>query len=62
MYGNAIQEGLRLLPILFDKEAVLKAADAAITFFQNNAQKGERLGRTLRRLGVEGLRQAVAVG
>jgi NAD(P)H-nitrite reductase large subunit len=57
MYGNAIQEGRRLLPILFDKEAVLKAADAAITFFRNNAKSGERLGRTLHRLGAEGLRQ-----
>jgi dissimilatory sulfite reductase (desulfoviridin) alpha/beta subunit len=57
MYGNTIQKGLRLLPLLFDKARVLKAADAAITFFQNNAKQGERLGRTLLRLGSGGLQQ-----
>ncbi|MDR3122742.1 MAG: 4Fe-4S binding protein [Treponema sp.] len=57
MHGNTIQEGVRLLPLLFDKEQVLKAADAAIVFFQNNARSGERLGRTLLRLGSEGLKQ-----
>jgi hypothetical protein len=28
-----------------------------IAFFRNNAKSGERLGRTLLRLGVEGLQQ-----
>ena len=57
MFGNTIQEGLRLLPLLFDREQVLRAADATIAFFRNNAKSGERLGRTLLRLGSGGLKQ-----
>jgi dissimilatory sulfite reductase (desulfoviridin) alpha/beta subunit len=59
MFGNDIQEGLRLLPIVFDKERVLKAVDATVVFFRNNAKSGERLGRTLLRLGSGGLKKEV---
>ena len=60
MFGNEIQEGLHLLPLLFDKEKVFKAVDATVSFYQNNAKGGERLGRTLTRLGAEGLKKDVA--
>jgi dissimilatory sulfite reductase (desulfoviridin) alpha/beta subunit len=59
MHGNTIQEGLRLLPLLFEKDQVLKAADATIAFFLHNAKPGERLGRTLLRLGPDSLKQTL---
>ncbi|GHV73908.1 hypothetical protein AGMMS49940_12100 [Spirochaetia bacterium] len=59
MFGNEIKEGLHLLPLLFDKEQVFKAVDATVKFYQSNAKGGERLGRTLTRLGDAGLKKDV---
>jgi dissimilatory sulfite reductase (desulfoviridin) alpha/beta subunit len=59
MFGNEIKEGLHLLPLLFDKEKVFKVVDATVKFYQNNAKGGERLGRTLIRLGADGLKKDV---
>jgi dissimilatory sulfite reductase (desulfoviridin) alpha/beta subunit len=57
MFGNEIKEGLRLLPIVFDKEQVFKAADAAIGFFRTHGKAGERMGKTIGRVGIETLRK-----
>jgi dissimilatory sulfite reductase (desulfoviridin) alpha/beta subunit len=57
MFGNEIREGLHLLPLIFDKRQVFKAADAVITFYRNQAKPGERLGKTIARVGAEGLKQ-----
>jgi dissimilatory sulfite reductase (desulfoviridin) alpha/beta subunit len=57
MFGNEIKEGLRLLPLIFDKSRVFKAADAVIKFYRDHAGPGERLGRTLTRVGTEGLKK-----
>jgi dissimilatory sulfite reductase (desulfoviridin) alpha/beta subunit len=47
MFGNEIKPGSRLLPILFEKEQVFKAADATIRFYEAHGKSGERLGKTL---------------
>jgi dissimilatory sulfite reductase (desulfoviridin) alpha/beta subunit len=60
MFGNEIKEGLRLLPILFDKNQVFAAADTAIKFYQENGKPSERFGKTLTRTGVEGLKKKLA--
>jgi dissimilatory sulfite reductase (desulfoviridin) alpha/beta subunit len=57
MFGNEIQEGLRLLPILFDKDKVFKAADTAIKFYQENGRPSERFGKTLTRTGTDELKR-----
>ncbi|MDR3284331.1 MAG: 4Fe-4S binding protein [Treponema sp.] len=57
MFGNEIQEGRSLLPILFDQEQVLKAADTAIKFYQENGKPSERFGKTLGRTGTAGLQK-----
>jgi dissimilatory sulfite reductase (desulfoviridin) alpha/beta subunit len=57
MFGNEIKEGLHLLPLLFDKLQVFKAADVVIGFYRNQAKPGERLGKTLARVGTGELKQ-----
>jgi dissimilatory sulfite reductase (desulfoviridin) alpha/beta subunit len=53
MFGNTIKEGLRLLPFIFDKEKVFRAADAAIQFYRAHGKAGERMGKTIGRIGTE---------
>jgi dissimilatory sulfite reductase (desulfoviridin) alpha/beta subunit len=57
MFGNEIKPGLRLLPLLFEKAQVFKAVDGVIKFFGTHGKAGERLGRTISRLGPEKLQK-----
>jgi dissimilatory sulfite reductase (desulfoviridin) alpha/beta subunit len=57
MFGNTIQEGLRLLPFVFDREKVFRAADAAIEFYRTHGRAGERMGKTIGRVGAEVLKK-----
>ncbi|MDR1316344.1 MAG: 4Fe-4S binding protein [Spirochaetales bacterium] len=59
MFGNEIKEGLRLIPLVFDREKVLKAADVAVRFYQEHGKAGERFGRTLMRTGADDLKRAL---
>ena len=52
-FGNVIQKGTELLPVIRDKETLFRVADAAIDYFSANAQPGERFAKTLERLGWE---------
>jgi dissimilatory sulfite reductase (desulfoviridin) alpha/beta subunit len=49
MFGNTIRPGANLLPIIFEKEQVFRAADAVIRFYELNGKAGERLGKTMSR-------------
>ncbi|GHV63641.1 hypothetical protein AGMMS49587_14340 [Spirochaetia bacterium] len=57
MFGNDIKEGLRLLPIIFEKDQVFEAADAVIKFYETHATAGERLGKTINRVGADVLKK-----
>jgi dissimilatory sulfite reductase (desulfoviridin) alpha/beta subunit len=57
MFGNDIKEGLRLLPIIFEKDQVFEAADAVIKFYQAHGNAGERLGKTISRVGADVLKK-----
>jgi dissimilatory sulfite reductase (desulfoviridin) alpha/beta subunit len=57
MFGNEIKEGLHLLPIVFDRDAVFKAADAAIQFYRTHGKAGERMGKTIARVGAAVLKK-----
>jgi dissimilatory sulfite reductase (desulfoviridin) alpha/beta subunit len=59
MFGNEIQEGLSLLPLVFEKEQLFKAADAAIRFFETHGKPGERMGKTIKRVGQGPLKKAL---
>jgi dissimilatory sulfite reductase (desulfoviridin) alpha/beta subunit len=57
MFGNEIKPGSRLLPLLFEKEQVFKTADAVIRFYEINGKAGERLGKTIARIGIDSLQK-----
>lgn len=58
-FGNNIRQGTALVPIIHDKETLFRVADAAIDYFAEHANKGERFAKTLERLGWDGLREKV---
>lgn len=58
-FGNSIQRGEVILPIIRDKETLFRVADAALDYFAEHANKGERFAKTLERLGWDGLRERV---
>lgn len=58
-FGNSIQKGRELLPIIEDKETLFRVADAAINFFAENAKPGERFAKTLDRVGWDQLQEKV---
>jgi dissimilatory sulfite reductase (desulfoviridin) alpha/beta subunit len=57
MFGNEIKEGLHILPLIFEKEQVFKAADAVINFYRAQGKPSERLGKTISRVGADVLRK-----
>ena len=50
-FGNSIQKGTELLPLIEDDETLWRVADAAIDYFAEHAKPGERFAKTLERLG-----------
>ena len=59
LFGNKIYKGEQLLPIIKDKETLFRVADAAIDFFEENANPGERFRLTLQRVGEEEFRKRI---
>ncbi|MDR2445644.1 MAG: hypothetical protein LBD44_06895 [Spirochaetaceae bacterium] len=58
-FGHETRIGKPLLPVLAEKETVLKVIDSAVTFFAGNAAKGERLGKLLDRVGIDQFKKAL---
>ena len=58
-FGNEIHKGEEYLPMIPDKETLFRVTDAAIEYFEKNANKSERFRKTLERLGDEDLKEAV---
>lgn len=59
LFGNKIYKGEQLLPIIKDKETLFRVADAAIDFFEEHANPGERFRLTLQRIGEEEFRERI---
>ena len=55
-FGNNIYKGEELLPLILDKETLFRVTDAAINFFEKNANPSERFRKTLQRVGEEDFR------
>ena len=59
LFGNKIYRGENLLPIIKDKETLFRVSDAAIKFFEDHANPGERFRLTLQRVGEEEFRKVI---
>ena len=53
IFGNHINKGKTVIPFIEDHEKLLKVCDAAISFFEKNANAGERLKFTIDRVGED---------
>ncbi len=58
-FGNSIQKGEEILPIIKDEETLFRVADAAIDFFDQNAVPSERFAKTLERVGWDKFKEKV---
>jgi dissimilatory sulfite reductase (desulfoviridin) alpha/beta subunit len=54
-FGNNIQFGKPLLPIIFEEEDLLRVADLTIDFFKEHGRPSERFAKTLERVGMDKL-------
>ncbi len=53
LFGNHIHEGKQILPLIKEKEQLLRITDAAIEFFDRNGKAGERFKFAIDRAGWE---------
>lgn len=59
LFGNRIYKGESIVPIIRDKETLFRVADAAVKFFEEHANAGERFRLTLQRVGEEEFRRVI---
>lgn len=58
-FGNHIQQGEELVPLITSEEQLLRVTDAAIQFFADYAKAGERFAFTIERVGRDKLQKAL---
>ena len=56
-FGNLIAKGEQILPIITDKEVLLRVADAALAFFGQHAKPHERFRVAIERAGWDNFRK-----
>jgi dissimilatory sulfite reductase (desulfoviridin) alpha/beta subunit len=54
-FGNTQRFGVRTGPLFSTEEAIFRALDLVLAFFEKHAAQGERLWKTLERVGIETL-------
>lgn len=59
LFGNRINKGEAVIPFIEDHEGLLRVCDAAIEFFAQYAQPGERFKFTIDRIGKEKFEQII---
>lgn len=59
LFGNHISKGEPIIPFIEDKEKLMKVCDAAIEFFAENANPGERFKFTIDRIGFDKFRERI---
>ena len=58
-FGNSISKGQPVVPFIEDHDKLLKVCDAAITFFNDYANPGERFAFTIERVGREKFEETI---
>ena len=59
LFGNSIHKGEAIVPFIEDHDKLLKVCDAAIQFFEKNANAGERFKFTIDRVGREKFEEVI---
>ena len=58
-FGNNIAQGEVIIPFIEDRERLFMICDAALKFFEDNANTGERFRQTIERTGAEKFRHVI---
>ncbi|MHB9294009.1 hypothetical protein Holit_03133 [Hollandina sp. SP2] len=58
-FGHETRVGKPFLPVLKEKDTVLKVIDYTVSFFERNADKGERLGKLIDRIGIDAFKKVL---
>ena len=58
-FGNHISKGQEFLPLITSEEQLFRVTDAAIQFFDDHANPGERFKFTIDRVGAEKLQEVL---
>lgn len=59
LFGNRIHKGEEIVPIIHDKETLFRVIDAAVAFFGEYADPGERFRFTIERIGEDKFRKVI---
>ncbi|SDZ82415.1 4Fe-4S binding protein [Selenomonas ruminantium] len=59
LYGNRIAIGKKIVPLIYGEDKLRKALDAALDYFEQHANKGERFRNMLDRIGWEEFTQII---
>lgn len=59
LFGNRISKGEAIVPFVEDKETLFRICDAALAFFDEHANPGERFRYTIERVGREKLEAVI---
>ena len=59
LFGNKINKGEPIIPYVEDKETLFRVCDAALKFFEENANPGERFKFTIDRVGKDKLDEVI---
>lgn len=59
LFGNQINKGVQVVPFIEDKETLFRVCDAALKFFEEHANPGERFKFTIDRIGKNVLDEAI---
>lgn len=59
LFGNSIAKGEALIPFIDDHDKLMEICDAAVQFFADNANSGERFKFTIDRVGREKFKEKI---
>ena len=59
LFGNTIHRGEELLPVVTSEEQLFRVTDAAIQFFDDHANPGERFQFTIERVGIDKFKEVL---
>ena len=59
LFGNSISKGETIIPFIDNHDKLMEVCDAAIQFFDDNANAGERFKFTIERIGKEKFKEEI---